>query len=90
MDKYIEKWAKIQPRQRYLIIAGVGVAIIFGYWYLFHTEVSSKLARVEKEYRTMESERAEKQAYVDNLAKYEARLNELQQFFFQAEDGIRD
>ncbi|MFC1610150.1 type 4a pilus biogenesis protein PilO [Myxococcota bacterium] len=79
MEKVIERWAKIPSRQRHLLIGLVLLGLIAGYWYLFHSDLAAKIGRAEKEYRSHEAQRAEKQAYVDNLAKYEARLNELQQ-----------
>ena len=36
-------------------------------------------AKKEKEYREIEAQRAEKQAYLDNLTKYEARFKQLQE-----------
>ena len=79
MDKIIARWVKIPSRQRYLLIMLSIGGLVGGYYYFFHADLSKKLNRVKKQYRTLEAQRAEKRAYVDNLAKYEARLNELQQ-----------
>lgn len=79
MEQLIEKYAKIPKQQRFAIFAGIVAALFAGFYYFLYTETAVRFEQLETKYEKLESERAEKQAYVDNLAKYEARLNELQQ-----------
>jgi type IV pilus assembly protein PilO len=79
MDKLVERWSKIPSRQRYVLIVVIFAGLLAGYWYFFYSELADKLQNLEDKHASLESQRAEKQAYVDNLVKYEARLNELQQ-----------
>lgn len=79
MDKLLERYAKVPAKQRYLLITLLVAATVAGYYFLYYTDDAAKLGQLKQQYAQLESERAEKQAYVDNLAKYEARLNELQQ-----------
>ncbi|MEK7706011.1 MAG: type 4a pilus biogenesis protein PilO [Myxococcota bacterium] len=78
MEALLEKYSKIPQRQRYALVGLIIIALAGGYYYLFHMEQNDKISTLEGEYRKIESERAEKQAYVDNLARYEARLSDLQ------------
>jgi type IV pilus assembly protein PilO len=79
MDKLIQQWSKVPPKQRYALVGLIAVGLVAGYYYLYYGEVAERITGLEEQYRTLETQRVEKQAYVDNLAKYEARLNELQQ-----------
>ncbi len=79
MQELIAKYSKIPAKQRYALLGLILVGLIGGYWYLYHADLSANLEGLESQHRALEAERAEKQAYVDNLARYEARLNELQQ-----------
>ncbi|MBI3180435.1 MAG: type 4a pilus biogenesis protein PilO, partial [Deltaproteobacteria bacterium] len=79
MEKLIERYAKIPRRQRFVLVGLIVVGLVAGYWYFYHADDAKKVEALDEQYKTLENERAEKQAYVDNLAKYEARLNELQQ-----------
>ena len=49
------------------------VLLCAGYWYFFYGDASASLGDLDQQYHTLETEWAEKQAYVDNLAKYEAQ-----------------
>lgn len=90
MQELIDKFAKIPPKQRYALFALIAVGVVAGYWYLVHLDLTNNLEQLQGQYRTLEAERAEKQAYVDNLAKYEARLNELQQKLNRARAQLPD
>ena len=79
MEKFLERYAKIPAKQRYALVGLIVIGIVGGYYYLYHIDDGNKLVEMQQTYTKLEAERAEKQAYVDNLAKYEARLNELQQ-----------
>ena len=79
MEELIAKYSKVPAKQRYALVALGVVGLVAGYYYGYHIAVAERLDSVKSQYRALEAERAEKQAYVDNLAKYEARLNELQQ-----------
>jgi len=78
MDELIERYSKIPPRQRYAMAALIALGLLGGYYYLFHLDQTARLEQLETQYRKIEADRAEKQAYVDNLARYEARLGDLQ------------
>ncbi len=79
MDKLVLQWSKLPPKQRWALVGLIAVGVLVGYYYLYYGEVSEKVTSLREQYQVLETQRAEKQAYVDNLAKYEARLNELQQ-----------
>lgn len=78
MEALLEKYTKIPQRQRYTLAVLIIAGLCGAYFYLFHMEQTARIESLEQEYRKIESERAEKQAYVDNLARYEARLADLQ------------
>ncbi len=90
MEKLIDKYANTPPRERYGAIAMLAVLIVGGFWYFLWDDQATQITGLEERYRQLESERAEKQAYVDNLAKYEARLNELQESLNQAREQLPD
>ena len=90
MEKLIERYANTAPRERYGAIAVLLVLIVGGFWYFMWSDQADKVTNLEEQYRQLEGERAEKQAYVDNLAKYEARLNELQESLNQAREQLPD
>jgi type IV pilus assembly protein PilO len=90
VDKLIERYADTAPRERYGAIAIIVLLVVGGFWFFFWSDQSSELESLEDHYRSVENERAEKQAYVDNLAKYEARLNDLQESLNQAREQLPD
>lgn len=90
MDKLIEKYAKVPAKQRYAAAALIVAALVVGFWQLVYSEQIAQVEQLEGQYRQLEQERAEKQAYVDNLAKYEARLTELQQRLNEARAQLPD
>lgn len=90
MEKLIERYADTPPRERYTAIAMIVVLILGGYWYFFYSEQTTEIENREQQYQALERERVEKQAYVDNLAQYEARLNELQNSLNEAREQLPD
>ncbi len=90
MEKLVERYANTPPRERYGAIGILLVLIVGGFWYFLWDEQATNVSNLEEQYRQLEGERAEKQAYVDNLAKYEARLNELQESLNQAREQLPD
>jgi type IV pilus assembly protein PilO len=90
MDKFLERYAKVPAKQRYAIVGLLVVGMIGAYYYFYHMEDVGKLEELQQQYTKLEADRAEKQAYVDNLAKYEARLNELQQDLNVARSQLPD
>lgn len=78
MQKFLEQYAQVPQRQRYAGVALIAVAFIALYYYFIHQDNSRRVERMEGQLRKLSAELAEKQAYIDNLARYEARLNELQ------------
>jgi type IV pilus assembly protein PilO len=90
MEKFLERYGKIPAKQRYAVMGVLVLGMIAGYYYFYHMEDGKKLGEMQQEYTKLEAERAEKQAYVDNLAKYEARLNELQQDLNVARSQLPD
>lgn len=79
MDKLLDRWVKIPTMQRYGLALLIAVVEVGGYFWFFYREQDQQLKTQYAQYQKLENQRAEKQAYIDNLAKYEARLNELQQ-----------
>ena len=90
MEKLIERYADTPPRKRYGMIALVVALLATGFWFFFWSDQSNAIEGLEDRYRAVENERAEKQAYVDNLTKYETRLNELQESLNQAREMLPD
>lgn len=90
MEKLIERYADTSPRERYTAIAMLVVLILAGYWYFFWSDQTTQIEEREAQYQALERERVEKQAYVDNLAQYEARLNELQNSLNEAREQLPD
>jgi type IV pilus assembly protein PilO len=90
MDKLVQQWSKVPPKQRYALVALIAVGLLAGYYYLYYGEASERVQALSEQYTTLESQRVEKQAYVDNLAKYEARINELQQQLNEARAKLPD
>ncbi len=86
----LARYAKIPFRQRMAVFAAVVAAVLLGYWYLVKSAQASKIEALEQTYTELESERAEKQAYAENLVRYEARLNELQESLNQARSQLPD
>ncbi|MBI5508415.1 MAG: type 4a pilus biogenesis protein PilO [Deltaproteobacteria bacterium] len=90
MEKFLQHYAKIPAKQRYALAGLIAVAMVGGYYYLYHLDDTRRLSDLQQQYAKLEAERAEKQAYIDNLAKYEARLNELQQDLNKARAQLPD
>jgi type IV pilus assembly protein PilO len=90
VDKLVERYAKVQPRQRYAAVGAVLVLLVVGYWQLYYGERDTQITNLEKQYSELEKDRASKQAIVENLARYEARLNELQQRLNEARALLPD
>src|SRR5690606_9642364 len=70
---------KVDPKQRYVGVALLILAMIGGYYYFVYTAQAASLEKHKREHAKLESERAEKQAYVDNMAVYQSRMQQLQQ-----------
>lgn len=90
MDKLIEKYANVPPQQRYGGVAAIVILLVAGYWYGVYSVQAEKLGKLQKQYDTLEQQRAQTEGYVQNLAKYEARLNELQQNLNEARAQLPD
>ncbi|MBC7793570.1 MAG: type 4a pilus biogenesis protein PilO [Clostridia bacterium] len=90
MEKLIERYADTAPRERYIAMAAIVTLILAGFWYFFWSDQSDQIVNREQQYQSLERERIEKQAYVDNLAQYEARLNELQNSLNEAREQLPD
>jgi len=78
MADIFDRYAKTPPRQRYAVFGLVVALAIGAFYYVFYSGDVERLQGKEAENRKLEEERAEKQAYVDNLARYEARLSDMQ------------
>ncbi len=90
MEELLARYAKIPPRQRYGAFGLIVLLMLVGYWFFIHADQSTRLSELEDSYTKLETERAEKQAYVENLQKYEARLNELQNSLNTARSQLPD
>ncbi len=90
MEKLLAKYAKLPVKQRYGAFAGIIVLMLAGYWYFVYSDQASRIADLEQQYSRLETERTEKQAYIENLQKYEARLTELQQSLATARSQLPD
>lgn len=90
MEDILARYAKIPIRQRIGAFTGIALLILVGHWYFIYSSQAAELASLEEQYTRVETERAEKQAYIENLQKYEARLNELQQSLTTARTQLPD
>ncbi len=90
MEELLARYAKLPVRQRYGAFAAIVVVLLAGYWYFVYSDQSAQIARLEEQYGRLETERTEKQAYIENLQKYEARLTELQQSLATARSQLPD
>ncbi len=79
MEELIAKYAKLPPRQRYAAYAALIALVLFGHWYLVYSGQTVEISNLETQYQALEAKRAQQQSYLENLPKYEARFNELQQ-----------
>lgn len=90
MDELLVRYAKIPIRQRLGGFAAIVLVVLVGHWTLVYSVQAEELEALEGQYARLETERAEKQAYIANLTKYEARLNELQQSLDTARSQLPD
>lgn len=90
MDELLVKYAKIPVRQRLGGFAALVLVVLVGHWLLVYSAQAEELEALETQYAKLETERAEKQAYIENLTRYEARLNELQQSLNTARSQLPD
>lgn len=90
MDKLLEQYANVPPRQRWGGVAAIVLAMIGGYAYFFYGDQAERINQLKNQATKLEGDRAKAQAVVDNLAKYEARLTELQQKLNEARAQLPD
>tara|TARA_B100000959_G_scaffold280996_1_gene343989 strand:+ start:883 stop:1449 length:567 start_codon:yes stop_codon:yes gene_type:complete len=79
MERFFDIYLSINAKHRLIILLALLAAIVAGYYYFIHQSKQDALSNKEKEYREIEAQRAEKQAYLDNLTKYEARFKQLRE-----------
>jgi type IV pilus assembly protein PilO len=90
MDKLLEKLSAVPPKQRWGLLVLVVLAIVGGYWFLSWSDAYAKYEKQISVRASLEKQRAEKEAYVNNLADYEAKLSELQQELNRARNELPD
>lgn len=90
MDELIERYTQYPQKQRYAAIAVAAVVLLGGYYTLFYSDNAARLETLESQYQSLERERTQQRGFLDNLAKYEARLNELQQSLAAARAQLPD
>lgn len=90
MEELLAKYAKIPERIRYPVALGVLVALFVAHFFLIHAGQQEQLQALEATYQKQSAERTEKRSYADNLPKYEARHNELQQALTTARAMLPD
>lgn len=90
MDELIAKYAKLPAKQRLAGFAAIVVVLLAGHWTLVYSPQSDELDTLKAEYIRLDGERRDKEEYITNLAKYEARLNELQNDLNQARAELPD
>jgi type IV pilus assembly protein PilO len=78
VDELLARYSKVPIRRRLAAFGGIVVAVLAAHWFLIYSDQATELGNLEEQYTRLEQDRAEKQAYVENLQKYEARLTELQ------------
>ena len=90
MDELLARYARIAPQVRYLMASAVFAAVLLIYYVLFQIGVESSRARAQADLQKASATRAEKRAYADNLSKYEARLEQLQENLSAARAQLPD
>mgnify|MGYP006271173463 CR=1 FL=1 len=79
MDEFLEQYAETPKRQRYLGFAAAILALLAGYYYFFYSAQAERLEDKRESYETIARDMSRQRGFLDNLARYEARLNELKQ-----------
>jgi type IV pilus assembly protein PilO len=79
MEELLAKYAKIPERIRYPVALAVLIGLVVAHFFLIHAGQQQQLESLEDTYTKLAIDRTEKRSYADNLAKYEARHNELTQ-----------
>jgi type IV pilus assembly protein PilO len=79
MDELIAKYAKLPQRQRAGGFGAVILVLLAGYWYFVYSDQATAIDKLAADYQKLDAEHTQKVAYVQNLTKYEGRLEELQQ-----------
>ena len=90
MEELLARYSKIPARQRYAVFALLVLVVLVADWYFVYSDQASRIARLESDYARLETDRAEKQAYVENMSKYEARLKDLQENLVAARSQLPD
>jgi type IV pilus assembly protein PilO len=90
MDELIARYSKLPAKQRLAGFSGILIAVLAGYWYLVYSGQSAELDVLKAQYIKLDSERRDKEEYINNLAKYEARYNELQLDLNKARSELPD
>lgn len=77
MEDLIARYMQVADRVRYLATLGIILTLIALYYFLVHQGMQDQIASLETEHQTLENTLAEKSAYAANLAKYQARHEQL-------------
>jgi type IV pilus assembly protein PilO len=90
MDELIAKYAKLPAKQRLAGFAVIVLLLISGHWFLVYAPQSEQLDTLKAQYIKLDGERRDKEEYINNLTKYEARFNELQVDLNKARSELPD
>ena len=90
MEEFFNRYNKVPERIRYIALAGTCLAMVALHYWIFYTPQQDILRDFATNYAKLETTRAEKHAYADNLPKYVARYNELQQSLSAARAMLPD
>jgi len=90
MEQFIAKYAKLPQRQRYAAFAALIIIVLASHAYFIYSSQAAELDALAEKYQQLEGKRVEQQAYLENLPKYEARFNELQQSLASARALLPD
>lgn len=77
MEDLIARYMQVTTRVRYLSTLGIILTLIALYYFLVHQGLQEQLTSLETQYQMLENSLAEKSAYAANLAKYQARHEQL-------------
>ena len=90
MDDLVQNYAAI-PQSKRLSLVLLGVICLVGlYWVVFHQDAEDQLGFQRGRLSRETAEMSKKKAYLDNMSKYEARFNELQQNLEHARSVLPD
>ena len=90
MDQFIEQYGKIPAGQRYLALVALIAVVTAAYYTLFNVAQQNEIEELGVELSSQQGLQEEKRAFINNLAEYETRFNELRKELDRARTILPD